>query len=163
MKKAETFAARIDRMVEKFGGQKPLARLLGVSDAAIIAWRGGQEPMPRTLAEIADRTGLAQDWLGEGRGDAEAEMERLAARLSEDPGTYRAHTSLVTARENPHCQRIIEHLTQRMSTEHFTEAQCAIMRDTTISPGEREHIVRIMAGVLAERLSAKQQKHQTKN
>jgi len=167
VKRSEKIAARIDLLVEKFGGQKPLARLLGVSDAAIIAWRGGAEPLDRTLHEIAARTGIPLQWLRDGAGDTADALGALEKRVAESPRTHYG-TPAFTPTEpmdpaSPQCRRVIEHITRHLSTEHFTEAQLHIMQDSSITTGERERIAQHMAAILANRLSAKQSKRQNTN
>lgn len=78
-------------MAEKTGSQRALARLVGVTDTAVIGWIGGAEPYESTLKKIAERTGISLAWLRDGVGDAETQLAMLSAppRVQEAaPFTY---------------------------------------------------------------------------
>lgn len=156
-KRSSTLPERIAILVEKAGGQRPLARILGVADGTIIGWLGGSEPYQRTLSQIAERTGVNIDWLRDGVG--EPALEDFSRRVAESPRPSEPPTSNPHPQGMPpemqHCRRIIEHLTRNLSTEHFTEAQLGILRDSAISAGERERFAGLLSEILSSRLASR--------
>jgi len=165
--KRTTLAERIQILVEKAGGQRALARLLDVAPGTVTGWIGGSEPYQRTIEQIAERTGVAIEWLRDGKGATDEVLVALENRVAESPRTHYG-TPAFTPTERmdparPQCRRVIEHITRHLSTEHFTEAQLHIMQDSSITTGERERIAQHMAAILADRLSAKQSKRQNTN
>lgn len=71
------FADRLQSLIERAGGKRPLARQLGVSDGAISAWVAGSVPYDSTLAAACARSGVDFRWLRDGEGSAEFSLARI--------------------------------------------------------------------------------------
>lgn len=162
MTKANTLPERLARLVEIAGGQKPLARACGVSDAAIIAWRAGSQPMPSTLEAVADHAGLSLAWLRDGAGDDARELRRFSAAIRAKALSTRQEETSRVAEDSPfssmlpaplNCRHIIEHLTKSMTPAKITEALADVMRDPRLSPEERRRTGQALSEILTARFA----------
>lgn len=168
--KRSALASRIARLVEKAGGQRALSRALGVADGTVIGWLGGAEPYERTLAQIAERTGVSVAWLRDGQGNEEEELGRFSRQIRESSLSTESDESS-RVREDPatpamlpapaNCHRIIEHLTHGMSPERITTALSDVMNDQQLSPEERRRTGQALTQILSARLS-RAAEHQTR-
>jgi len=168
--KRTALASRIALLVEKAGGQRALSRVLGVADGTVIGWLGDAKPYERTLAQIAERTGVSVAWLRDGTGDEGEEIGRFAARirgdaLSPDPESSRVMEDPLPAMlpAPASCHRIIEHLTRTMTPETITTALRDVMNDGHLSAEERRRTAQALTQILGSRLSADHQTRTKKN
>lgn len=56
-------------LVDKYGGKKQLAKVLGKSDGSVHSWLQGTEPKVGVYADIIAATGCDPGWLLTGRGE----------------------------------------------------------------------------------------------
>lgn len=76
---APGFEHRIKTLVDLAGGQRALARMIGVRDGTIIGWLGGSQPYEKNLQKIAETLRIDPDWLIHGRGDLD--IDHLEPRV----------------------------------------------------------------------------------
>lgn len=56
--------------------RREFARIIGFSDVTVMGWEGGSEPYDRNIREVAERTGVSFEWLKDGLGDDEEELNK---------------------------------------------------------------------------------------
>ncbi len=77
MKPSQSFTRRVEALIKRARGVKPLARRLGVSDTAIHSWLDGTKPFDSTFQTVCDKSGISIEWLRDGTGDEEAELAKV--------------------------------------------------------------------------------------
>lgn len=86
MSKDDTFQQRVMAMVDRAGGVKQLARMLGASDTAIHGWMRGTLPFDSTFDKISDWTPISIKWLRDGDGNGEEELAKIGPDLNAECG-----------------------------------------------------------------------------
>lgn len=79
------FKERLAELIKIAGSRRAAARLMGVSDVSIMAWLGGQLPLDSKLRTIAARIGVSEEWLRNGRGNADEQLAAFRAYYSGAP------------------------------------------------------------------------------
>ncbi|MEF3074078.1 S24 family peptidase [Methylobacter sp. Wu1] len=87
---SDTFAERIDEIVNEFGGNSEFARICGFSEGIVRNWRkGDSDPSRKKLIVIADAFNLNYEWLLTGNGPKyRGDKEPITGAIESDDYLY---------------------------------------------------------------------------
>lgn len=74
----EAFTERVQKMVDRANGMRPLATQLGVTNTGIRAWLAGSKPFDSTLLRVQETSGVSALWIRDGVGDEETELAKIS-------------------------------------------------------------------------------------
>lgn len=127
MDSTDDFTRRVQAMLERAGSRKALARWLGKSDTAILAWENGSKPFASTLREICDETGLSFAWLKDGIGDETVELAKVrpvtlaeaeqSALIREAPIELRDSMEYILQHGSPDQLEVLQTLAEKMARQ----------------------------------------------
>lgn len=150
------FPRRIEMLVQSAGGKKPLARRLGVTDSAINSWLAGSKPFNSKLREACDHSGIAIEWLRDGRGPAEVELAKVSARPP--PQRYEGEESRLRE-DSPQFDHgsdgwrtIVRVLADRLNPTQIAEAMKEVLAHTEIGGDVRNATASILSEALLPKL-----------
>ena len=163
-------SGRITKLVEKLGSQADLARMVGVTPAAIHFWIAGSRPYEKNLRTIAERTGVSLEWLRDGKGDEKAEISALARRLKDGAimdETADPHSPASRLREVPpmySCPPASEHqytleAAEMLDTQEISALIGRVLKDKT--PSARR-LAQGLSEMLSRKLSREGERHTQK-
>lgn len=71
------FINRVEKMVERAAGIRPLADQLGVTDSAVRSWLAGSKPFDSTLRKVHAKSRISPMWIRDGAGEDDIELAKI--------------------------------------------------------------------------------------
>jgi hypothetical protein len=162
MEIAEGLPERIEKLVHAAGSQRTLARILDVSDGTIIGWLDGVKPFPRNLEKIAERANVSLEWIRDGAGDEENEIERfrsqnLSGSLNVRGQPPSMECPMIASGSGP--MAIVERTAMRLEAHAIASTISDVLRDPHVRPEERNATAKRLAAALLKKLDAEGREH----
>lgn len=165
MKRVSTgIADRIRQLSAVAGSQRRLAHLVGVSGPAVVGWVSGSVPYDSTLQRIAERTGVALEWLRDGVGDDEGEISSFrrrltlaevggeSARVAESPSDMECPIFQETPARG--ADRVLELAAERLNSAGVAQLIQDVLNDRAQTQAEKNLLAKRLTAVLAKKLAA---------
>ncbi len=159
---AEGLKERLRALVRTAGSQRKLAEIIGTSDVAISGWMRGSIPTQKTLEKIAARTGVSIEWLRDGRGSGDTQLNGFRSRISvvspdarsTDPAKIR-YTPMIcgTDEEGGMSEHPAAYSPGTTDLDHLSAATLSSMIEETgadphLAPSERSRLIRACLAAL---------------
>jgi DNA-binding transcriptional regulator YdaS (Cro superfamily) len=161
------FSERIRVLAEAAGGQRALARIIGVSPGAISGWLGTAQPYETTMRDIATKTGVPREWLKTGAGDEKEIIATFRRLLSTGVLNSGAFAETPPDMDAPlpakGLESVIEKMAARQSSTEIIATMNDVARDMTMRAPERNALTTRLTLILAKKLAEERDGYSTKN
>lgn len=122
MKAGGSLSKRISLLVEEAGSARRFADIAGVQNPTVLGWMNGSQPYAKNLRQICERTGVSLEWLRDGKGNDQNELETFAESTR---GVASRRWQDDSETENNRLKEEPEPYARVVDARHFSEALLA--------------------------------------